>query len=221
MAKILSQGDCDIILEESKSLRKNYQTSYFRLTEDIGKKVVQFKTALYSIEPGDEDLLGRVWGNSENQDWIKNEALANIRETEEKEVVWGFGGPKSVHLRAFITSLKEYKIPVESMEGTIWTAERTGPWSYDYKLIGRADEKKTKKGETNKITTDKLYESGVNVIKSLTDGNPTFLDNMKISRLITALSLQGPMSEQEAEIVIKDLEKNKIIKTEKDKVSIL
>ena len=132
MVKIITDERAKEILEESRSSSDNFRVRYYRLNEDDGQKVIEFITPIYEVETNDEDLLGRIW----EYEWSKNEAKVLM---DGKEIIWGFGGPKSPNLRIFLRALTTNNIKMTDLPGTIWSAQRTGKWDYEYKLIGRKD----------------------------------------------------------------------------------
>ena len=141
MVKIITDERAKEILEESRSSSDNFRVRYYRLNEDDGQKVIEFITPIYEVETNDEDLLGRIW----EYEWSKNEAKVLM---DGKEIIWGFGGPKSPNLRIFLRALTTNNIKMTDLPGTIWSAQRTGKWDYEYKLIGRKD--KTSKKQSSK-----------------------------------------------------------------------
>lgn len=217
MAKILTDDDVDSILKARKSFgkKKNY-VRYYKLTEDDGEVIIKFDSPINRIEMGDKDLIGNEWP----YDSPKNEAMAFI---DDKKILWNFGGPRSPNLATFLTALKKKEIPIDEMPGSIWKASRIGKYKYQYEFVGmdeedleedKKEEKPKKKGKSKKKGKkdgDVEVNKAIKAIKSLKKDNPEFVEGMKVSGLITAITIQTDLNKDDVEGIIKELEKREII----------
>jgi hypothetical protein len=143
MAKIVSN-------EMLKDILANSPTSYFKHTEEIGEIEVVFTGEICKVEPGEEDVEGRLWNppivdkvtgepykdfkGNPRQPWAKFEALCLINGQPN---VYPFGAGNSSILRAFIAGMT--KAGIENITGTKWSINRTGRWDWIINYLGKED----------------------------------------------------------------------------------
>jgi hypothetical protein len=210
MAKVVTMKDFETLKEEES------KSDYFILKADNGQVVIEFKSPLYSIQEGDEDLFGRVW----NQDWTKHEALAIV---EEREVSYSFGGQKSPNYWAFRNKCMELGIKPDELSGTVWSVlnhpDASYQEQYEYKFIGRKDIKEEKKKPAKKEeASDEDLDNVIKVITKFKKDNPDVANDLKMDGLVTVISMHAHMSKTKAESYIEKLQAKGIISIKDDKI---
>jgi hypothetical protein len=124
---------------------------YFFHRDDTGKIELVFETGIVKVEPGEEDLVDRVWnprltdadGNplldfqgNPRQPWTKFEAKGTV---DGLPVVHSFGGQRGSLLREFIKAMKKQGLSNKDLPGTKWTIEKIGQWDWDIHYVGKGE----------------------------------------------------------------------------------
>ena len=116
MAKFLTEEEFDEYIKESGS-------QYFIQQEEHGAKVVIMKSEIARVDPGDEDLVGRVWAPKGDTEWSKHEAEVEI---DGLPYIYSFGGRRSGVLREFLKQCRLNNISASEIPGTKWRIQRVG-----------------------------------------------------------------------------------------------
>jgi len=124
----------------AKVLTKEVWKQYFKYPrryvqrEEDGEKIVLFKTPIYRIEPGEEDLSGYKWEG----DWVKHEAEVII---DGERWIYSLGGEKSPLLRSLYDALARANIEPEEIANKKFKIKREGN-RYTVELIKEESEEK-------------------------------------------------------------------------------
>ncbi len=152
MAKVISEDEFGSILSEATS-------KYIFHREEMGEIKLVFTSPIQITNPGDEDLVGRLWsppvedadGNpilekfgpnkgNPRQPWSKVEAECTISGAPH---IYSFGGKSSSSLRNMIQKMNENGIKNEDLPGTKWSINRTGPWDWTIEYLGKVETEKS------------------------------------------------------------------------------
>ncbi len=160
------------ILDENMlgDILKAGPTQYFFHKEEDGEVEIIFETSISITEPGNEDLVGRLWnppvvdanGNelldfngNPRQPWAKVEAKVIMNGAPQ---IYAFGGKTSSCLRTIIQQMNANSIKNGDLPGTKWSINRTGKWNWVIQYLGK---EQLKTAPTPKINTK------VNEIKTI------------------------------------------------------
>jgi len=209
-----------------EDILKEIPSQYFYYKEDTGKIEVLMKSPIEKIEPGEEDLIGRVWnppvedaqGNpimnrdgSTREPWAIFQAKCEINGVEH---VLGLGGERGAFLRTFAQVMKSNDIKNSELDGTKWSifGVREKYWNYTIQYIGRGDESESPSTNTN--IDNKIVEA-LKVKKDMSEGGLAKND------VIAYLAVTTSNKAKDIESQWKDFIDSKLIKEEKGKVYIL
>ena len=143
-AKLISEDMMDEILASGPK-------QYFFQKEEDGEVTIIFTSDIHIVEPGETDVLGRIWtpptadanGNpildrngKPRQPWTKVEAEATVKGSP---VIYAFGSREGILLKAWIAAIRENEIKKGEFAGTKWTCMKSGKWNWIIKYEGRED----------------------------------------------------------------------------------
>jgi len=174
MAKILTDELLKTVLEELGGSATFYQKEKAKardeekpLYEADGSILSTFTSGIGQIEPGEEDLLGKIWnpplkdkdGNplldkdgKPKRAWNKFEVKAIIKGHEK---LYGLGGSNSGQLRGVLMEMVKNNIKSEELPGTQWKIKSLGSYKWDVTYLGKVElPKETKKPNGNAKKAD-------------------------------------------------------------------
>jgi len=220
MADILDEDMLGDILKSSPS-------QYFFHKEEDGEVEVLFETPISITEPGDEDIMGRVWNppivdangnplldfNGEpRQPWAKVEAKVFINGAPH---IYAFGGKTSSCLKAIIQQMNANSIKNSDLPGTKWSINRTGKWNWIISYIGEEALPASTPAPTKTDNKVKVIKDALSGIKLK---NPSIEDGIDKSKLIYTITFLSGLTEKDVEECWKDLIVSNVIKEVGDKV---
>ena len=202
----------------AKILTKEVWKEYFKHPrrfihrEEDGEKVVLFKTPIYRIEPGEEDLSGYKWEG----DWIKHEAEVII---DGERWIYSLGGTKSPLLRAIYDVLAKENIDPTEITNKKFRIKRESN-KYYVQLVKEGEEDK----QNQKLSPigQKIKE----VIEAIKKENPYFFSSyLPESEFVTAISIKSqllgsPISKEAVEKSLIELQSAEIIDRRDGKVRV-
>ena len=179
MAKILNDDMLKQILEELGSSVYFYQKEKGKerkeeseLYDADGSVTVIFTSELNQVEPGEKDILGKVWipktkdddgnplldkNNRPRQAWSKFEVKAIIKG---KEKVYGLGSDFGAQFRGTVFEMAKNNIKSNELPGTKWKYRALPNWKWDITYLGRVElPKEIKNGKSKE-------ESNVEKVKA-------------------------------------------------------
>jgi len=196
--------------EDWNKLQKGMSRYYIQSVED-GTVKVQFDSEIVVVEPGDEDLLGRV--RPEDRPPIA-EAKAIIDGVEK---IYVFGNPSFSFTRGFIEECKKHGLKPSDVPGSVFEITRTGDWEQEFKYIGRADGKKA-----DTIVDDKTKQTVIDTIEEIKKNSSEILDGGIGKNAFTKMIyIRGKVSTSDTESLLPELEKEGIITVKGDKVFVI
>ena len=218
------------ILDESMlgDILKSGQTQYFFHKEEDGEVEVVFESSISITEPGNEDLVGRVWNppivdangnqlldfNGEpRQPWAKVEAKVIMNGAPQ---IYAFGGKTSSCLRTMIQQMNSQGIKNDDLPGTKWSINRTGKWNWVIQYLGKEELKKTPTPSPKNKVVDEIEK----VIKEIVSKNPSLEDGVDKEQLVHTITFLSEIKEKQIEDNWNNLISNGIIKVIGDKVLI-
>jgi len=216
MAQIITEDELNNIL---KSAPGKY---FFHRVED-GEVILTFTSPITITDPGEEDLLGRIWdpkvtdengnplldiNNQPRQKWSKVEAECLINGVKH---VYSFGGKQSSSLRKLLEKMNENDITNETLPGTKWSITRVGKWDWIIQYLGREEKKQSTKSNSN---IDKIRKS----IEELKKDNPSASDGITKNEFLQTISFLAGIKPVDIISVWDDLVDNGIIKVDGDKI---
>ena len=228
MAKVITQEDLGGIISSGGG-------RYFFHKEEDGEVIVIFTSPISITEPGDEDLVGRIWdppitdadGNplldfngNPREKWSKVEAECTINGAPH---VYAFGGEKSSSLRAMGEQMNANEITNETLPGTKWSIARLGKWQWAVKYLGReetpssASKPKEKDRSLDKESYDKISES----LNELKTKNPSVKEGVEKNQLVQTLVFMTGVKPSEIENMWQNLIMTKLIAEVDGKVSVI
>ena len=220
MGKIIKEDMFDDILASGPK-------QYFFQKEEDGEVTIIFESPIQVTDPGDEDIVGRVWnppvvdanGNpmlnfngQPRQPWSKVEAEANVKGTP---MIYSFGGKESGLFRAWISALRANEIKNEELPGTKWTSMKVGKWNWTIRYVGKEDITSTPTQTGSDI-------SGVKkVLTELKVKNPMVTKGVDKKNLVKTAALLSGKSQEEIESMWYKLISEHVIIEKDGKVTVL
>jgi len=214
MAKIIKDDMLDEILSSGPK-------QYFFQREEDGEVTITFTSSVSITEPGEEDIVGRIWnppvvdanGNpildrngNQREPWAKVEAECIINGAPR---IYSFGGKSSPLLRAWTTALKANSISNLTLPGTKWQASKTGRWNWNIKFLG------TENLPSSVPTNDEKIKDLKQILTELKTKNPMVSKGVDKKQLVKTLALLSGKSQSDIEDVWSILKDQKVI-DEKD-----
>jgi hypothetical protein len=200
---------------------------YFFQKEEDGEVTVIFESGIHVTDPGDTDLVGRVWnppvvdanGNpmlnfngQPRQPWSKVEAEAVVKGTP---MVYSFGGKESGLFRAWIGALRANEVKNDELPGTKWTCIKTGKWNWTINYIGK-EEISSSPSKTGSDTTEVKK-----ILSDLKMKNPLVTKGVAKNQLVKTIALLSGKSQEEIDSMWYKLINEKVIVEKDGKVSVL
>lgn len=160
MAKEVTNDMFDKLLEESGS-----QLFFHK----EGKVTLVFKSPIKKTNPGETDIMGRIWNppltdangnpvldrnNQPRQPWAKFEAEVLM---DGMTKVYSFGGPKTSLLTNFAAAMKREDVDNKNLPGTKWSIEKIGKWDWMIKYLGTEDKPSTPSPNVDPKIVDALH----------------------------------------------------------------
>lgn len=220
MSKVLTEDMFDEILSSGPK-------QYFFQKEEDGEVVIVFQSEIRVTEPGEEDIVGRVWnppvvdanGNpilnfrgEPRLPWAKVEAEAIVKGAP---MVYSFGGKETNLCKAWISAFRANEIPAKDLPGTKWTAMKTGKWNWTIRYVGKEDITSTPSPAGPDI-------SGVKqILSDLKTKNPMVTKGVAKNQLVKTVALLSGKSQDEVEGMWSKLVREKIVVEKDGKVSVL
>jgi len=163
--------------------------------------VVVFQSSISITNPGDEDVLGKIWdpptedanGNpiidkfgpnkgNPMQPWAKVEAQVTKGGSPS---VLTFGRKNGAFLREFGIKMNEEDITNQDLKGTKWSIQRTGRYNWSIEYLGREESDSSTPKEEKKENKD--LESIKSSLVSLKSGNPDVAKGVDKNQLMQNL----------------------------------
>lgn len=206
---------------------KNSPSQYFFHREDVGEVQIVFETPISITEPGDTDLVDRVWeppitdadGNpligfdgNPREPWAKVEAKVLM---DGAPKIYAFGGTNSSHLRSFIAKMNAEGIKNENLPGTKWSINRTGKWDWVVEYLGKEE----LSAPSSPAKVDESYNTIKSTIVELKNKNPDVTKGMEKNQLLQTISIMSGIKDVAKywDVLIKDT----IIKVKDNKVFVI
>ena len=198
--KKLTSADWDAI-------QKKRPARYFIQSVADGTLRVIFDSEIFTTERGDQDSLGNVW----DKIWTKAEAK-----------IFSFGGTEWTFLNQFIEVCKANEITPEQVPNKVFDITRTGDWEQEIVYVGEESNlDKLKKDDSIKISED-LVRDAKEVIANLKENSPDLVSlGFNKPDFIKVMSIRGKLKSHETEAILPELEKQKILKVEGDRINVL
>ena len=199
----------------AKILTKEVWKQYFKYPrryvqrEEDGEKIVLFKTPIYRIEPGEEDLSGYKWEG----DWVKHEAEVII---DGERWIYSLGGEKSPLLRSLYDALARANIEPEEIANKKFKIKREGN-RYTVELIKEEGEEKQLSPVVQQIK---------DIIEAIKKENRYFFSTyLPESEFVTAIAIKSqllgsPLSKEVIEKSLIELQSAGIIDRQDGKVRV-
>jgi len=199
----------------AKILTKEVWKQYFKYPrryvqrEEDGEKIVLFKTPIYRIEPGEEDLSGYKWEG----DWVKHEAEVII---DGERWIYSLGGEKSPLLRSLYDALARANIEPEEIANKKFKIKREGN-RYTVELIKEESEEKQLSPVVQQIK---------DIIEAIKKENRYFFSTyLPESEFVTAIAIKSqllgsPLSKEVIEKSLIELQSAGIIDRQDGKVRV-
>ena len=199
----------------AKILTKEVWKQYFKYPrryvqrEEDGEKIVLFKTPIYRIEPGEEDLSGYKWEG----DWVKHEAEVII---DGERWIYSLGGEKSPLLRSLYDALARANIEPEEIANKRFKIKREGN-RYTVELIKEEGEEKQLSPVVQQIK---------DIIEAIKKENKYFFSTyLPESEFVTAIAIKSqllgsPLSKEVIEKSLIELQSAGIIDRQDGKVKV-
>ena len=227
MAKTLNQDTLGDILNSGGG-------KYFFHKEEDGEVVITFTSEIQITEPGDEDLIGRIWdppivdadGNplldfngNPREKWSKVEAEGKINGAN---VVYAFGGERSSSLRALIEQMNANEITNDTLPGTKWSIARLGKWNWSIKYLGKEDissSVSSKKKERN--IDNENFETIKTALGELVERNAKVKEGVNKNQLVQTLVFMTGVKPNIIEDMWEHLELTGLIKIDGNVIKIV
>ena len=199
----------------AKILTKEVWKQYFKYPrryvqrEEDGEKIVLFKTPIYRIEPGEEDLSGYKWEG----DWVKHEAEVII---DGERWIYSLGGEKSPLLRSLYDALARANIEPEEIANKKFKIKREGN-RYTVELI---------KEESEERQLSPVVQQIKDIIEAIKKENRYFFSTyLPESEFVTAIAIKSqllgsPLSKEVIEKSLIELQSAGIIDRQDGKVRV-
>jgi len=199
----------------AKILTKEVWKQYFKYPrryvqrEEDGEKIVLFKTPIYRIEPGEEDLSGYKWEG----DWVKHEAEVII---DGERWIYSLGGEKSPLLRSLYDALARANIEPEEIANKKFKIKREGN-RYTVELI---------KEESEERQLSPVVQQIKDIIEAIKKENRYFFSTyLPESEFVTAIAIKSqllgsPLSKEVIEKSLIELQSAGIIDRQDGKVKV-
>lgn len=206
MAKILNDLGLKQVLEELGGSATFYQKEKAKardeekpLYEEDGSILSTFTSGIGQIEPGEEDLLGKIWnppikdkdGNplldksgKPKRAWDKFEVKAIIKGQEK---LYGLGGNNSGQLRGVLTEMVKNNIKSDELPGTQWKIKSLGSYKWDVTYLGKVELPK----EAKKTNEETKKPNGVSVKEN---------ERIKVLQAVNQVKEKSPFSQKLAGI---------------------
>jgi len=198
MSKVIKDDMFDEILASGP------KQNFYQKEEDGGVTIV-FTSSVSITEPGEEDIVGRVWnppvsdanGNpiidprtgQQREAWAKVEAECVIDKIPR---IYNFGGKSSPLLRAWTSALKMNDITNGTLPGTKWSACKVGKWNWKIEYLGTEEVSSDSK-------SDKNIDDLVKVLSDLKAKNPMVTKGVDKKQLVKTVALLSGKSQDEIE----------------------
>jgi len=183
------------------------ESKYKVLNVDDGEVDIEFLSTIYLVEPGDEDLLGNIWGNKESQNWTKHEAKVLFNG---KEKVLSFGGINSALINTFKARCLENNLQPDDLPGTKWKFKKLSPIKYEITYLGKKEtvQKKEKKVENK---SDDEIGTIVNAIEDLKSDSNIAEKGISREEFVKVIAIKGNIPTEKVQSHLQTLFDKKII----------
>lgn len=198
MAKILDEKEVNSILNETK--RRIW------ITQEMGDVKVLFKSELYKVEKGEEDLGGMTW----TQDFPLIQAEAEIN-----GVNYYLGIPISLlEILKFQLGLKQ--MTIKDIKNTEWRIKKVGRYDWEVEFLGkhRNSEESQNSSKSNEITPEDILSD----LKDLTEKLHT--NRIKESIALSTVCVKRRKKVVEIREIFNELINLGLIKKEEDELII-
>jgi hypothetical protein len=196
--------------EDWNKIKKEGPARYFIQSEKDGILRVTFDSDLCTTTKDEEDIIGRIW----TKDWDKVEAKVFINDEAK---IYSLGNASYSFVRDFIKTCMQNGITPDTLTGSIFEIEKTGPFAQNITYVGRStDAPKTNIPNVNISTTIK------DVISDLKSNSPLLLkQGLTKADFVKACHVRGHLKESDIEMILPLLEETNIIKITDGKVYLL
>jgi hypothetical protein len=195
--------------EDWGKIKRSGPARFFIQSEQDGMLKVTFDSDICITTKDDEDIVGRVW----TKDWDKAEAKVFIN-GEPK--IYSLGNIKYSFLREFIGACELNGITPDTLPGSTFEIQKTGPFNQTIKYIGRDKPVSTDIPQVNISAAIK------EVIADLKSNSPDLVKKgLTVSDFVKACHVRGHLKESDITVILPLLEESSIIKITDGKVFLL
>ena len=204
MVKKLTQSDWDKLQRQS--------SIYFVQSVEDGKLRVKFDSELVVVEPGDEDLIGRM----RPDDRAPIAEARVIIDGESK--IYIFGNPSWSFTRSFIEVCKKNGLKPEDIPGSVFDITKTGDWEYEIKYVGKEDGSSPASIKIDDRTKSDILDT----ITEIKKNSPDILkDGIGKNAFIKMIYIRGKINTSDTEALLPELEKEGILEIKGDKIFVI
>lgn len=196
--------------DDWNKIKKSGPAQYYIQSEKDGKVRVVFDSDLCVVSKNDEDIVGRIW----TKDWDKVEAKVFINDEPH---IYSLGNATYSFVRDFIKACNQNNVSPDSLPGSIFEIEKTGPFTQNIVYVGKSEDKRKDSVPSMNISTT-IKE----IISDLKSNSPELVKNgfSKID-FVKACHVRGHLKESDIEMIIPLLVESNIIKITENKVYLL
>jgi hypothetical protein len=207
------------------------------LYEEDGSVITIFTSGISQVEPGEEDILGKIWnppikdkdGNPKldkngnpKKAWDKFEVKAIIKG---KEKVYGLGSNYTAQFRGVYMEMMKNNLKSIDLPGTKWKMKCLGEYKWDITYLGKVEIPKKTNG-TKKIKEDPVIPIKDQVMKGITMVNEKAPLSQKLAGigkkdLIDAIAFFTEVDEKKINSVWQEVLASGVIKEENGKIFFL
>ena len=240
MAKVLNDEMLKQILEELAGSAYFYQKEKGKardeekhLYEEDGSIIATFTSGIAQVEPGEEDLLGKIWnpplkdkdGNpyltkagTPRKAWDKFEVKAIVGG---KEVIYGLGGNNSGSLRGVLMEMTKNSLKSIDLPGTKWKLKFLGNFKWDVAYLGKVElPKETKKANGKKVEAVPVKDKIMQAVLTVKEKSPFSqkLSGIGKGDFINAVAFFAEVDEKKVNTIWQEVLNAGIIREEGDKI---
>ena len=200
------------------------------LYEEDGSVITTFTSGIVQVEPGEEDILGKIWnpplkdkdGNpyltkagQPRKAWDKFEVKALVKG---KEVVYGLGGNNSGSLRGVLMEMTKNSLKSIDLPGTKWKLKFLGNFKWDVTYLGKVElPKKTNGKKVDEVPIKDKVMQGIVKVKENAPLN-RMLAGIDKNEFINSVDFFAEVGEKKINGIWKEILEAGVIKEENGKI---